>query len=98
MLDANKIGVAGHSARTTAVLANAGAWQQWKPGGPRYNERTEAPIACLATGVQCPMYAGFHAGLQSPGTYSAITEYSFVDMERLFMFITGGGRRDRQTI
>jgi hypothetical protein len=93
MLDANKIVVAGHSAGTTAVLANAGAWQQWKPGGPRqrYNERNDAPIAFLATGVQGPMYAGFHAGFQSPGTHSAITEHSFVGIDRPFMFITGVG-------
>jgi hypothetical protein len=91
MLDVDMIVVAGHSAGTTAVLANAGAWQQWMPGAPRYDERNDAPIAFLATGVQGPMYAGFQAGFQSPGTHRAIAEHSFVGIDRPFMFITGVG-------
>ena len=91
MLDVDMIVVAGHSAGTTAVLANAGAWQQWMPGAPLYDERNDAPIAFLATGVQGPMYAGFHAGFQSPGTHRAIAEHSFVGIDRPFMFITGVG-------
>ena len=91
MLDVDMIVVAGHSAGTTAVLANAGAWQQWMPGAPRYDERNDAPIAFLATGVQGPMYAGFRAGFQSPGTHRAIAEHSFVGIDRPFMFITGVG-------
>lgn len=91
MLDATKIVVAGHSGGTPSVLANAGAWQQWEPGGPRYNERSDAPIAFLATGVQGPMYAGFRSGFQSPGGHSAVAEHSFAGIDRPFMFITGVG-------
>lgn len=91
MLDATKIVVAGHSGGTTAVLANAGAWQQWEPDGPRYDERSAAPIAFLATGVQGPMYAGFQSGFQSPGTHRATDEHSFVGIDRPFMSITGVG-------
>ena len=91
MLDADKIAVAGHSAGSTSVLANAGAWQQWEPGAPRYDERNDAAIAFLATGVQGPMYAGFRSGFQSPGTHRAIGEHSFVGIDRPFMFITGVG-------
>jgi predicted dienelactone hydrolase len=91
MLDATKIVVAGHSAGTTAVLANAGAWQQWEPDGPRYYERNDAPIAFLATGVQGPMYAGFGSGFQSPGSHRGTAEHSFAGIDRPFMFITGVG-------
>jgi hypothetical protein len=91
MLDESKIVVAGHSAGSATVLANAGAWQQWQPNAPRYNERHDAPIAFLATGVQGPLYAGFPSGFQSPGPHQAITEHSFVTIERPFMFITGVG-------
>jgi hypothetical protein len=91
MLDADMIVVAGHSPGTTSVLANAGAWQRWTPGAPQYDERNDAPIAFLATGVQGPMYAGFRSGFQSPGTHRAITEHSFVGIDRPFMFITGVG-------
>jgi hypothetical protein len=93
MLDADLIVVAGHSAGSAAVLANAGAWQQWLPGGPQYNERNDAPIGFLATGVMGPMYAGFPLGFQSPGTHRASTEHSFAGIERPFMFITGVGDR-----
>ncbi len=91
LLDETQIIVAGHSAGTTAVLANAGAWQQWEPSGPQYNERDDAPIAFLATGVQGPMYAGFQSGFQSKGSFPGITEHSFVGIERPFLFITGVG-------
>ena len=91
MLDADKIVVAGHSAGSTSVLANAGAWQQWMPGAPQYDERDDAPIAFLASGVQGPMYAGFGSGFQSPGSHEGISEHSFVGIDRPFMFITGVG-------
>jgi hypothetical protein len=93
MLDADMIVVAGHSAGSATVLANAGAWQQWMPAAPQYNERNDAPIAFLATGVMGPMYAGFHAGFQSPGTHQDATEHSFVGIDRPFMVITGIGDR-----
>jgi hypothetical protein len=82
LLDISKIVVAGHSAGTTAVLANAGATQQWLEGGPIYNERDDRPIAFLATGPQGPLYAGFKSGFGST---------SFVGMDRPFMFISGVG-------
>jgi hypothetical protein len=82
--------VAGHSAGTTAVLANAGAWQQWAPGY-RYDERNDIPIAFMATGVQGPMYAGFGSGFQSPGSQRGIREHSFAGLDRPFLFITGVG-------
>jgi hypothetical protein len=91
MLDADLIVVAGHSAGTTSVLANAGAWQRWRPSPPQYDERNDVPVAFLATGVQGPMYAGFGSGFQSPGPHSAITEHSFAGIDRPFMFITGVG-------
>lgn len=91
MLDATKIVVAGHSGGSIAVLANAGAWQQWEPNIPPYNERNDAPIAFLATGVQGPMYAGFGSGFQSPGSHRGVAEHSFVGIDRPFMFITGVG-------
>lgn len=82
LFDINKIVVAGHSAGTTTVLANAGATQQWVEGGQIYNERDDRPIAFLATGPMGPLYAGFRAGFGST---------SFVGMDRPFMFITGVG-------
>ena len=91
MLDGDKIVVAGHSAGSGVALVNAGAWKQWKPTAPEYRERNDAPIAFLATGVVGPMYAGWNTGFQSPGTHPGITEHSFVDIDRPFMFITGVG-------
>ena len=90
MLDVDMFVVAGHSAGT------GGARQCRRVAAmdarrPRYDERNDAPIAFLATGVQGPMYAGFHAGFQSPGTHRAIAEHSFVGIDRPFMFITGVG-------
>jgi predicted dienelactone hydrolase len=81
-LDSSKIVVAGHSAGSTTVLANAGALQSWVAGGPTYNERDNRPIAFLATGPQGPMYAGFNTGFQTT---------SFRQIDRPFMFITGVG-------
>lgn len=91
MLDATQIVVAGHSAGTASVLANAGASQQWEPNGPVYNERNDAPIAFMATGPQGPMYAGFSSGFQSPGSHRGVTTHSFAAIERPFLFITGVG-------
>ncbi len=93
MLDASQIVVAGHSAGSASVMANAGAWQQWTPNGPQYDERNDAPIAFLATGVQGPMYAGYRTGFQSPTTHRSLTGHSFAGIERPFMFITGVGDR-----
>jgi len=81
-LDQTKIVVAGHSAGTTTVLANAGAFQQWVTNGTRYVERDDRPIAFLASGPQGPMYAGFNSGFQTT---------SFANIDRPFMFITGVG-------
>lgn len=83
LLNDRKIVVAGHSAGTTTVLANAGASQQWVEGGPVYNEEDDAPIAFLATGPQGPQYAGFNAGFDEVR--------SFVDITRPFLFVTGVG-------
>lgn len=85
-LDAAKIVVAGHSAGTITVLANAGAWQQWVPGGRIYSERDDRPIAFLATAPQGPMYANYLL----PGFQSGD---SFERIERPFAFITGVGDR-----
>ena len=82
MLDAQQIVVAGHSAGSSVVLANAGAWQRWTPGGQTYNERNPQAVAFLASGVQGPMYAGFSSGFQPA---------SFADIDRPFMSITGAG-------
>ena len=91
LLDEQRIVVAGHSAGSTVALANAGARQQFVDGGPLYDERDEAPLAFLATGVQGPMYAGFQSGFQPAevGTGSAV--HSFAGIDRPFMFITGIG-------
>jgi predicted dienelactone hydrolase len=91
LLDPDTIVVAGHSGGTSSVLANAGAWQRWRPGAPQYDERNDAPVAFLATGVQGPMYAGFQSGFHSPGVHRAIAEHSFAGIDRPFMFITGVG-------
>ena len=90
-IDAGRIAVAGHSAGSGVVMVNAGAWQQWKPTAPQYRARDDRPIAFLATGVVGPSYAGWDFGFQSPGPHPAITEHSFVDIDRPFMFITGVG-------
>jgi predicted dienelactone hydrolase len=82
MFDAGKIVVAGHSAGTSTVHANAGATQQWVEGGTVYNERDSRPIAFLASGPQGPLYAGFSTGFQSN---------SFIGVDRPYMFITGVG-------
>jgi hypothetical protein len=81
-LDPRRIVVAGHSAGSGVVLANAGAWQKWTPTGPTYTERYTRVIAFLASGVQGPMYAGFSSGFQPD---------SFLGIARPFMFITGIG-------
>lgn len=82
MLDETKIVVGGHSAGSTTVLANAGAFQQWVKGGKKYNTRVDAPIAFMASGPQGPLYAGFNSGFQS-------TSYEAID--RPFLFMTGMG-------
>ncbi len=85
-LDASKIVVAGHSAGTITVLANAGAWQQWTPGGEVFSERDDRPIAFLATAPQGPMYANYLLPGFQPGD-------SFAPIDRPFAFITGRGDR-----
>jgi dienelactone hydrolase len=82
-LDATRIVVAGHSGGTGAVLANAGASQQWVPGGPVYEQTDPRPIAFLASAPQGPAYAGFGSGFDE--------ERSFVDIDRPLLMITGMG-------
>jgi hypothetical protein len=82
-IDPSRIVVAGHSGGTAAVLANAGASQQWVEGGPVYEEADARPIAFLASAPQGPMYAGFRSGFDE--------ERSFVDIDRPLMLITGMG-------
>ncbi len=91
LLDAERIVVAGHSAGSTVALANAGARQQFTDGGPLYDERDDAPIAFLATGVQGPMYAGFSSGFQPADAATGSALHSFTAIDRPFMFITGIG-------
>ena len=74
--------VGGHSAGSTAPLANAGAWQQWETGTVPIDERVDEPVAFMATGVQGPMYAGFPTGFQPD---------SFAGIDRPFLSITGVG-------
>ncbi len=82
ILDENKIVVAGHSAGTNVVLANAGAVQQWIPGGKKYRIRDDRPIAFLATAPPGPIYAGW----PFPGFQGG---KSFNNIDRPFAFITG---------
>ena len=89
LLDPERIVVAGHSAGSTVALANAGARQQFVDGGPLYDERDDAPVAFLATGVQGPMFAGFHSGFQPAAP--ELDVHSFTGIDRPFMFITGVG-------
>ena len=89
LLDPDLIVVAGHSAGSTVALANAGARQQFVDGGPLYDERDDAPVAFLATGVQGPMFAGFHSGFQPAAP--ELDRHSFTSIDRPFMFITGVG-------
>lgn len=91
LLDAEKIVVAGHSAGSTSVLANAGAWQQWRASGPRYDERDDRPIAFLASGVQGPMFADFKTGFQGTSAFDPRELSSYAGIDRPFMFITGVG-------
>jgi hypothetical protein len=82
-IDPAKIVVAGHSGGTSAVLASAGASQQFVDGGPVYDEVDTRPIAFLASAPQGPMYAGFRSGFDE--------ETSFGDLDRPLMLITGMG-------
>jgi len=91
LLDGSRIVVAGHSAGSSVVLANAGAWQQWSADTLQYQERNDTPIAFLATGVQGSMYAGFNSGFQSPGSAGGFPEHSYAGIDRPFLFITGVG-------
>ena len=91
LLDDARIVVAGHSAGSTVALANAGARQQFVEDGPVYDERNNTPIAFLATGVQGPMYAGFHSGFQPADAATGSAVDSFGGIDRPFMFITGVG-------
>jgi hypothetical protein len=97
LLDPERIVVAGHSAGSTVPLAIAGARQQWVIGGPQYEERDDAPIAFLATGVQGPMYAGFSSGFRSADSDSGFGTRSFFSgIDRPFMFITGIGDETKE--
>jgi hypothetical protein len=89
-LDLGKIVVGGHSAGSTTVLANAGAWQQWDEDAPRYDEIDARPIAFMASGPQGPMYAGFRSGFQS-APFDGILRSSYAAIARPFLFITGVG-------
>jgi hypothetical protein len=89
LLDPQRIVLAGHSAGSSVPLANAGAWQQFVTNGPRYDERDDAPMAFLVTGVQGPTYAGFRSGFQ-PGE-PEIDLHSFTGIDRPLMSITGVG-------
>jgi hypothetical protein len=80
-LDPSRVVVAGHSAGSTTVLANAGAAQRWE--GPTFHETTPEPIAFLATGPQGPTYAGFSSGFADASSFAAI--------DRPFLFVTGMG-------
>jgi pimeloyl-ACP methyl ester carboxylesterase len=82
-LDPDTIVVAGHSAGTATVLANAGASQQWLEGGPVHNEVDPRPLGFLATAPQGPTYAGFGSGFDE--------ERSFLEIGRPFLFVTGMG-------
>ncbi len=82
ILDVRQIVIAGHSAGSGVVLANAGAWQRWTPGGPTYRTPVPQVVAFMSSGVQGPMYAGFQSGFQPT---------SFQDIDRPFLFITGVG-------
>jgi hypothetical protein len=86
-LDRDRIVVAGHSAGTITVLANAGATQQWVMGGPVYNEVDSRPMAFFGTGPQGPMYAAFLvAGFPEGENYKPI--------DRPFGFVSGHGDRN----
>jgi hypothetical protein len=82
LIDGDRVVVGGHSAGSTAPLANAGAWQQWDGAGTRFDERDERPMAFLASAPQGPMYAGFPTGFQAD---------SYIGIDRPFLFITGVG-------
>ena len=81
-LDGSKVVIGGHSAGTTTALANAGAWQQYRVEGPRYQETDLRPLAFIATAPQGPLYAGFTSGFQ-PESYGGIS--------RPFLFVSGVG-------
>jgi hypothetical protein len=82
LLDFTRIAVAGHSAGTTVVLSNAGAWTQYDEDGPVYGFPFAAADAFMATGPQGPAYAGFSSGFQ---------EDSYFGIDRPFLFMTGKG-------
>lgn len=80
MFDLSRVAVAGHSAGSAAVQANAGAWQQW--GSHRYSERVEGVRAFMGSGMQGPTYAGFGNGFQHDSYYG---------IDRPMLTITGRG-------
>jgi hypothetical protein len=89
-IDPSRIVVAGHSAGSSTVLANAGALQQWVENGPIHNEESDPPIAFMATGPQGPTYAGWQSGFDE--------ETSFREIERPFLFVTGMGDKTGEPI
>jgi len=81
-LDKDRVVVAGHSSGTITVLANAGAVQQWVPGGPVYDERDTRPMAFLAASPQGCVYANYVLPGFTVGD-------NFQGIDRPFAFISG---------
>lgn len=80
LFDLTRVAVAGHSAGSIAVQANAGAWQQW--GAGQYSERVSGVRAFMGSGMQGPVYAGFSNGFQHE---------SFLPIDRPMLTISGRG-------
>jgi hypothetical protein len=89
-LDSGNIGIAGHSAGTSIVLAKAGALRRFKDGGPVYNQKSSELKAFFAAAPFGPDNGGFY---YSPAwNYGGFdgTRFGAIDT-RPFLSITGVG-------
>lgn len=89
-IDTANVGVAGHSAGTSIVLANAGARRRFTPGGPLHNQKSLGPDAFLAMAPFGPDNAGFYYSPSwSFGGFDG-KRFAFID-SRPLLSITGTG-------
>ncbi len=89
-IDKTSIGVAGHSAGTSIVLAKAGALRRFTPAGPIHDQKSSVPKAFLAAAPFGPDIAGFYySPAWNYGGFNGI-RFAAID-ERPLLSITGKG-------